>query len=411
MQKGGYILKLEYLNGDKEQGVDYDWKLIKKEYRKLKIPKKYYNPTKADFDRCGYVVAMSDRTHGKTTETMLFGMVMHKLYGTVIHYFRCQSDSIKPYALNQLFPVIVQNGYIEKLTDGKYNGVYYYGHKWYYCVYDEDGRRVETAPTHFCICMHLGESDMRKSGYNCPMGDIIIFDEFIEISGYGFNDFLHLSDLISTVFRHRLKPVVFMLSNTIDLNSPWFDEFCIRDDVESLEHGEARYVESPLGSVLFIELLEVNSSEQVSAFVKRFFGFPNPKLSAITGRGTWATEQYQHIRKRTEREKDEVRVLWNRLYLRQSGKLLKLQLVEDSTGMCVYVFPATKTYDDSWILTHGEIRSDHELFGFGPKNTKLDIIWRLYKANRFYYSTNAQGALVAAYIRMVNEKMRKMQYQ
>ena len=45
--------KITYVNGDKEQGIKYDWKFIKKEYRKLGIPKKYYNPCKADWNRCG----------------------------------------------------------------------------------------------------------------------------------------------------------------------------------------------------------------------------------------------------------------------------------------------------------------------------------------------------------------------
>lgn len=404
--------EIEYIDNDEIKGIKYDWKMIKREYRKLKIPKQYYNPCAADPEKCGYVIALSDRTHGKTTETIILGMLMNKLYGTIIHYIRNAKDSITPYALRDLFPVIQENGYIEKMTDGQYNGVWYFGHKWFYALYDENGKRVETAPEHFMICMHLSESGNRKSAYNCPRGDIIIFDEFIDVSGYGYSDFINFSDLVSTIFRKRQCPIIYMLSNTIDINSPWFDELCLRDEIETIEHGENRYIESPLGTVSFVQLLEPDKSEQAQTFIKRFFGFNNPKLAAITGRGKWATEQYPHIPTNVERkekeEQEESRILYSKVYIRQSGKLLRLQLMQTEIGLCVYVVPATQTYDDSIILTHEEIHARNEFFCFGPKNSRLQLFWRLYQGNRFYYKNNYDGALFAAYVKACKEKMKGM---
>lgn len=402
-------MKIQYIDNDVNKGIRYDWKLIKKEYRKLKIPKIYYDPCRVNWDRCGYDVAMSDRAHGKTSETMILGMVMNHHYGTIIHYIRNSEKSIRPYSLNQLFPVIEQNGYIEKITEGRWNSVFYYGHKWYYCVKDDEGRIIEKDTMHFCICMHLGESDDRKSSYNCPKGDLIIFDEFIELNGYGYSDFIRFSDLVSTIFRKRLCGCIYMLSNTIDLNSPWFDELCLREDINIMKHGEARYIESELGTVSFVELLEPDTSVQAQNFIQRYFGFNNPKLAAITGRGTWATDHFQHIPDWPEDERDNVHVLLRRLYVQQSGKLLRLQLVRDPLGLNVYVLPATRTYADSIILTHGDITDRRHQFGYGVKSPVLDLIWRLYKGNRFFYLTNSEGALLQTYIRLTNQKIRKMQ--
>ena len=108
---------------------------------------------------------------------------MNHHYGTIIHYIRNSEKSIRPYSLRNLFPVIQDNGYIDRITEGRWNSVFYYGHCWYYCNRDEDGRIIEKCEQHFMFCMHLGESDDRKSGYNCPKWDLIIFDEFIELSG------------------------------------------------------------------------------------------------------------------------------------------------------------------------------------------------------------------------------------
>ena len=406
---------MKYIDNDPKKGILYDWKKIRKEYKKLKIPKEYYYPLKVQWENAGYCMALSDRARGKTSEVLILGAIMNKLYGTVIHYIRQDEKTITPYSMRDLFSTLVECGYIEKLTDGLYHDVYYYGHKWYYCNYDENGKRTETATEHFMICLHLGESDKRKSSYNCPRGDLIIFDEFIQLSGYGYSDFIRFSDLVSTIFRKRLSGCVYMLSNTIDLTSPWFDEFCIRDDINTMEQGESRLIESPLGTKVFVEILKADASELSRSVNLRYFGFPNPKLAAITGKGTWATEMYPHIPPASyldpvtgEREERDIKVVYNKLFLRQSGKLLKLQLIMDERGLCVYVMPATRTYEDSFILTHGEITNQQEIFCFGQRNTPLETWWKLYKQNKWYFATNADGALIASYVRMCNQKLRKL---
>lgn len=408
-------MKIKYIDNDVKKGILYDWKFIKREYKKLGVPKEYYFPLKVQWENAGYCQALSDRARGKTSEVLLLGMVMNKHYETIIHYIRQDEKTITPYSMRDLFATLVDCGYIEQITDGEYHDVYYWGHKWYYCNYDENGKRTETAPEHFMICMHLGESDKRKSSYNCPRGDLIVFDEFIQLSGYGYSDFIRFSDLVSTIFRKRLCGCVYMLSNTIDLTSPWFDEFCIRDDINTMEQGESRLIESPLGTKVFVEILKADSSEQSANVNRRYFGFPNPKLAAITGKGTWATETYPHIPPSVminpetgEKEERDITLLYNKLFMRQSGKLLKLQLVKDERGLCVYVTPATRTYEDSFILTHSEITTDREIFAFGNRGTPLEMFWRLYKQNKWYFATNGDGALVAAYVRMSNEKLHKL---
>ena len=408
-------MKIKYIDDSPKKGILYDWKFIKKEYKKLGIPKEYYYPLRVPWEKAGYCQALSDRARGKTTEVLLLGMIMNKHYETIIHYLRQDEKTITPYALRDLFATIVDCGYIEKLTDGEYNNVYYYGHKWYYCYIDDNGKRIETAPEHFMICMHLGESDRRKSSYNCPRGDLIVFDEFVQMGGMGYSDFVRFSDLVSTIFRKRLCGCVYMLSNTIDITSQWFDEFCIRDDINTMEQGESRLIESPLGTHVFVEILKSDTSEQSQNVNKRYFGFPNPKLAAITGKGTWASETFPHIpsayyidSETGEKKEREIDVIYNKLFLRQSGKLLKLQLVSDDRGLCVYVMPATKTYEDSFILTHGDITNAREIFAFGNRGTPLEIFWRLYKQNKFYYATNSDGTLIASYVRMSNQKIRKM---
>ena len=74
----------EYINNDKKLGLKYDFNLVKKEFKKLKIPKDVYNPSKLPLDAAKWYISMSPRGVGKTTNILLLGMVMNKLYGTEI---------------------------------------------------------------------------------------------------------------------------------------------------------------------------------------------------------------------------------------------------------------------------------------------------------------------------------------
>lgn len=400
-------MQVKYIDGDPQKGIAYDWKRIRREYKKLGIPAQYFYPLRADFSRCGYYQALSDRARGKTTNTIILGILMHEMYGTITHYIRTDKETIAPKNMKALLDTIIQNGYIQKITKDRWNSAFYYGKRWYFCNVDDEGNIIEKAPSHFMVCFSLDDSDRIKSSYNAPTGDIILYDEFISLRGYGYTDFIRFADMISTIFRKRQCGVIFMLSNTIDRNSPWFDEFCIRDIINIMQQGESRYIETDDGTCIFLEIMPADDTPQRITVNRRFFGFLNPKLSAITGRGVWAVEHYPHI-VRFESEEEQPQILYNKLFIRQSGKLVKLQLVRNKIGLCVYVIPATRTYKDSIILVNTDIQEKNEVFGFGARDSFINQFWRLYKANRFYYATNAEGALLKAYIKSIQEKQRMM---
>ena len=400
------MIKFKYIDDDPNKGIIYDWTRIKKRYKKLHCPEDVWNPLKADWSRCGYSMAISDRSQGKTTNPLLIGMIMHDDYGTIIHYLRQESDIVEPMMIKDIFDTILSFHYIEKVTDGRWNNLYYRGRRWYYCNRDEDGNIIEKDPQHFMICHGLDDSIKLKSTYNCPVGDIIIFDEFIT-DYYGYYDYTHFIDYCKTVFRDRSCGIIYMLSNNIDLNSPWFDDLELRDQVDGMVQGQCMYAETTQGTIFHIELLPPKITEQREKVNKRFFGFSNPKIAAVTGRGTWATEHYQKIPPDQE-DDQETRVLFRRLYMLQSGKYLRLNLMyHKDIGYCVYVHPATRVYQDSIILTHGDILDRRYMYGFGPRDSKLiSTYWRLFKANRWYYHHNSSGAMVKSYVSIVQTKDR-----
>lgn len=396
--------KIEYINDDQMLGIKIDWKLVRKEYRKLHCPPSTHNPLLADFDKCGYVIDLSDRSRGKTTNKLLVGLILFKLYGINMHYIRQSSEDCELKAIRKLYETVKDYQYITKIFDDEFNDIRFVGKRWYLLKRDDNGIAYQCEDD-CTYCCGLDESDHMKSTYNAPRGDMIFFDEFIS-TFYGANDFVRFNDICKTIIRERQSPVIFLSANTINKNSPWFDEFIIRKDIEPMQQGDSKIINA-YDTHIYLEILTADNSAKRQAVNKRFWGFPNPKLASITGRGTWATDHYQRI-PLYRHDEDRFRTLQDVVFISMSGKYVKLKLVKDDIlGVCVWVTPATQIHKDSVVLTADEITDKRTLFGLG-KGTFVEAYWRLYDTNKFYYARNSEGDFVRSYLTYYKTKASKM---
>lgn len=386
-------MKKEFIDGKRTNGIIYDYPTIRKEFRKLKIPTEFYNPSKCPFDKCKWFINLSDRSTGKTTNWLLFGMIMNKLYGTVIQYVRQTNDMITPRNSKNLFDTILDNNYVSKLTDGKYNTIVYKAKRWYYAIADDNGEIIEQKNNHFMCMLSIDNAENYKSSYNAPYGDIIIFDEFIG-KYYYRNEFVRFNDLLKTIIRDRQAPIIVLLANTIDKNSQYFNELEIYNTVQQMKQGDSEIITSERGTNIYVEILESGVKKQKTRSIVNtlFFGWKNPLISSITG-DDWAINNYPHIPQYNSR------VILKRYYLDFNNTLLALDVKNcNEIGVYVAVHRATRTYDDSIIFTIGEIDKNNKRFrfGFSPSDKRL---WELYKRNKFYYASNDLGSLLDNYIK------------
>lgn len=388
-------------------GIQIDWELVKKEYNKLGIPKGTYSPLKADVTKVGYVIDLSDRSRGKTTNKLILALILFKLYGIILHYVRQRKSECERKMIADLYKTVLDYNYIEKIFGKPYNSIFFYGKRWYLCKIDETGEIKDKCEDNCTICIGLDESDSLKSTYNAPRGDMIFHDEFIT-SVYGYNDFIRFCDICKTIIRDRMSPVIYMSANTINKESPWFAEMGLEKTIQPMGMGNYEYVCTEEETHIYIEILEENASGIRDSVNKRFWGFKNDKLISITGKGTWATESYPHIPIYREDEDVKPKIIQNIVFISMNSKYVKMQLVKDEKrGLCVFVQPATKVYDDSLILTFEEIKSKREVFALGL-DTFVKAYWKLYEQNKFYYARNSEGAFVKAYISYCRTKLQAM---
>lgn len=399
------MVDIKYIQNNEDLGIDYDWNLIRKEYKKLGVPDHLYDPTTAPIERNRYIFNMSIRKVGKTTDWLLFAMVMHKLYKTTLSYIRETEEQTAPKYTRELLNVVnsYSNGkYIRLLTEGKYNSVKIDARRIFYVLRDENGKEIDRSPDPFMFLLSLDNWADYKSTLNIFRGDIIIVDEFVG-KFYHDQSFEAFLQILSTVGRGRHSVRCIFLANTIRFTSPWYREFMIQKLVQRMRLGERVEYQTPKGTHIYIEFVEPKKKEEIRKYAALYFGFDNPVVDSIAGvDAVWSLPPSARIR----HEPDE-KLITNKLRI-LGDEEMKLALIWDSKiGLHVNVYPATsKIKDDETVLTLEAPENRRELFALGYGEF-FRRIWDLYKKNMFRYSDNEIAVVLEDYVNRAKEVLRK----
>lgn len=394
---------VKFVNGRLMDGIKVDWKAVWKKFHSLKCPKDTYDPSYHQMDNEGLIISLSPRSFGKTTAWLLVSLILWWMYGSPVVYLRQLDSFVTPTQLDNLFDVVVQNHYIEAITNGAYNAIGYYSRRWTLYKTDDEGNVLYKAPEPCMYCYGVNEHSKLKSSLNLPRCVLVIYDEFID-KKYMPEEFVFTMDIIKTIFRDRCVGNFVMLANTIDRTSPWFDEFCIRHEIKLLHAGRPQIIITPLGTTLSIEILELNVTQRKAKSNKRFFGFANPKLASITGLSEWAEKSYRHIPGHRDIDIEQTETVFSRLYVFFQGQYLRLRIVSHPVfGYGVYVEPSNITHDDSIILTLESPAADARYIYSDGTATGLQlfkVVWSIYKQGKFFYASNTVGELLDTYLQM-----------
>lgn len=329
--------KLKYINNDPTCGIKYNWKKIIKTYKALGIPPEYDYTEIVPFDNDNlkWYNLNSERSVGKTTNLLLLGMVMNKMYGTQIQLVRHHIAKASYY--RELFNTIVNyhaGQYILSLTDGKYNAVKYYQKRFCY-IRVEDGKEVDKCETPFCISLAAEDCYALCSTYEAPRGDLIILDECFNDRNTA-DEFVRFVHLHKTIVRERMSDKIFILGNTLDVNNIWYRQMMIQNEVRKLKRGQSKIVTTPQGMPIYIHFLENRAPEKRRLFNTAHYGFDNPELNAIVGNGEWNVKMYPQTCELHDRK-----MLVRGIYFNYHDDLyLEAAIIECESGKYIEVHPA-----------------------------------------------------------------------
>ena len=388
-----------------------DVKQVKKEIKKLNIPKEYFKIDLDSFFNHDYTILLSIRQDaGKTTQSLLLGLVLYHLYNITTEYIRNDDAQIRQKEVENLYGVIEEYKYIQKLFP-EYNSVEYKprSKKYFLCHRDEDGN-IDNIDANAICALHSNENWKNiKSSYNNPNGDYIVLDEFIDTNRATYGIWAEFMNNISTIGRPGAPgrdPHVLMLGNNTDQYNFWFDDFCISKEIGNLKFGGKIELKTDLGTTLTCQLLEASEiqKERLKSNNIRFFGFNTRKSAQFIGSVEWSGESYKHL----DFDLNYKNLITRRIYIKHRNRYIQIELFKDEERgpFLFFHFSNPPMLDDNIILTL-EPEKKNEVYGIGEydKNLKLfkklKIIFQLRECNRAYYSNNYVGEVVADYIKNI----------
>lgn len=379
---------LQYYEGHRERGYIVDWTEIFRLYNMLGCPEHVYNPSTLPINDAAWFVLVSERGTGKTTNLVLIAMLLWMKYGSVSAYVRQTDEMVTPKEMKNFMNVIIANGYIQKITGGKYNGVRYWSRHYTFVKWGTDGKKEEESDPFLWVGC-VTEHETYKSILNLPTCNLIIYDEFIS-SNTRPNEFVMLTDLHSTIGRKRRGIKICLCANTTYYYHDYFRELMIQDEVINCKVNHSFIKTTPLGTKVYYKMIG-DKDVQREKVNTEYYGFDNPRLKSITG-GDWAIANYPHIVREDRQEIDTSRyILFNDQYFR-------IDLVNsERLGLHCLVHRASSPKYAAVIFTVGEIRERRERFRYGC-NAGIDrYVWKLYDENRWFYADNDVGYAVESY--------------
>lgn len=378
-----------YIDGKPIKGVKVDYNKVNAEFKKMlkacNAPIGLYDPTTLPLSDTYWNVLMSERSSSKTTQILLYSLVIYKLYKVKFCYVRKRKENITKSMYTKLFNVINDKtyNYIGYITNGDYNHLKVTPTKDIYFTTDDE-KTDSFEPVG--VLMDIEEYDRYCSAFNTTDHDIVILDEF-SWGKYTQDEFVHFCQLIATLRRERKSLRIIMLSNTISPYNQYLQELGISTQLSKMKKGQHAVITTALGTRVYCELLDVaiHQTTEFSATALDYFGFDNEQLRSLYG-GEWEIKGFQHLPHSETRELEKSNILLDYL-----GYKMRVCYFIDGveSGIFIERFNAMITGTDFIIVTTNPTYNSELLTMLVPR--VLQQLNDFNRAKRVYISDNETG--------------------
>ena len=356
---------------------------------------KYYTLTEILKYNADYNVIYGERSNGKTTSVLRYALenYINSGYINQLGIIRRWEEDFKGKNGQQMFENVVALGWIDELTKGKYNAVYYYSQRWYLCYYDSTGAKLSQEKEPFALGFAITSEEHYKST-SYPNITTILFDEFITRKFYLPEEFIGFQNLLSTLIRLRTNVKIFMCGNTINKFCPYFNEMGLTN-VKKQKKGTIDiylYGESELK--VAVEYSDFPAKRKAS---NKYFAFNNPKLQMIT-HGGWEIDIYPHLPMKYRPE--ECLYIF---YIIFDGEMLQGNIicVDDTTFLYIHR-KTTPLKEDNERLTYDKrpnAKRNYRTNFLYPYGKADKYIKKLYDMGKIFYQDNEVGEIMNNYIK------------
>lgn len=338
-----------------------------------------------------YNMIIGERSNGKTYSVLKYALKKWKEDGSQLAIIRRYQEDFRGKRGANMFSALVQNGEVIKATDGKFDNIYYYSNRWFFCKYDDVGKRImDNEP--FAYGFPLGSMEHDKST-SYPNINIILFDEFLSRDSYLTDEFVLFINTISTIVRYRNNVKIFMLGNTINQYSPYFKEMGITH-IETMKKGEIRdYTYGDSGLKVSVEFTDSPNKSKPSDI---YFAFDNPKLSMITG-GSWELDIYPHLPYKYK----STDILFT-YFIKFEQHILQCEVLQVGNDIFTYIHrKSTPFKDENNDLIFSNSYDPRPNWRTNIKRPAYLVdkkVWWFFKNDKVFYQDNEVGNIVMNYL-------------
>lgn len=353
---------------------------------------KFYSLNRILSKNADYNVIFGERSNGKTYATLKHGIETFLKTGKQMAYIRRWREDLRGKRAESLFANHTANGEIERLTNGKFNEVFYFSNKWFLSFYDAEKNKRFPDDVPFCYGFCLSEQEHEKSS-SYPNVTTIVFDEFLTRRIYLPDEFMLFMNLLSTIIRQRDDVKVFMLGNTVNKYCPYFTEMGLKQ-IPVMEQGTIDiYKFGEHGATVAVEYCSTIVKQKAS---NKYFCFDNQNLQMITG-GKWELAVYPHLP--TKYKPDDVLFTY---YIQFNDVTLQGNIIQVGNENFTYIHMKTtpiKDEDNSLIYSlemNGKPNYKRKLISTASYVEQQ--VSRYFATDKVFYQNNEVGEIVRNYL-------------
>ena len=343
-----------------------------------------------------YNIIMGERSNGKTYAVLKYAVEQYFKTGQEFAYVRRWKEDVIGQRASNLFKALINNDEISRITNGIYQGVYYFAGRFYLCNYDDEtGKAIYNDKDVLGYTFALTDTEHNKS-ISYPDVGLIMFDEFITKGAYLYDEFVLFMNTISTIVRQRADVKVFMLGNTVNKYCPYFNEMGL-NKVSTMEQGTIdlyKYGEKGKLTVA-VEYCSPTKKGKASNY---YFAFNNPKLEMITG-GVWEIDVYPHLP--IKYNPKDIMFIYFIIF---DGKTYQCEIIQKESELFTYIHEKTtpiKYPDKDLIYTldyNHKINYNRSIYKTPLKIHKKILFF--FMNDKVFYQDNTVGDAINNYLKI-----------
>lgn len=355
---------------------------------------KYYSLNKINKKNATYNVIFGERSNGKTYATLKQALENYFDNGSQFAYIRRWSVDVQPKRMNNLFNAIIEDGYLEKLSGGKFTAIFYRTGRFYLCTYNDKGKPIYNEEDVIGYAFSLSENEHNKAN-SYPRVTTIIFDEFLTNKIYLPDEFILFMNTVSTIVRQRTNVKIYMLGNTVNKFCPYFKEMGLTNILSMKQGSIDLYTYGDSKLKVAVEYADSKKKFKKNNF---YFAFNNPKLKMITG-GAWELNIYPHA---------PVKWLPKNIiftyFIDFNDNIYQCEIINKDTNVFTYIHEKTtpiKNPDKDIIYTLDyNPKINYNVNILKPLTDYQNKITWFYTHDRVYYQDNNVGDAINNYLKI-----------